>query len=107
MAPPFIIQYLNPLSDSSTSAWIDFCFVDQLEIVARICRCVGSVDTSDRQVHFSAIGSTCQFYIQVVGEKIDMFILRPENGKSRDGVRMVGVNGFFGKQLFADNVICP
>ena len=101
MIPPFKTQYQSSPQDP----WVDFCFMDQLIIAAWICRYASLANVSDRGVRFLVMASTYLFNIHRIDGKIDLFIVGQANGNRRGGVRMVGVNGFFGAQSFVEDII--
>ena len=45
--PPFKVQFQEP-----SAVWLDFCFIDQLEIVSRLC---GFIAASDELVSSSTV----------------------------------------------------
>ncbi len=95
MSLPFKVQFLE-----SPGAWVDFCFIDQLEIVSRICgwgssACAGN----DRPIQFLVFGAGCLFNIQPIGSGIARLFTgnaaQAGCGAGCSKVRVVGFDDFF------------
>jgi hypothetical protein len=101
MTLPFRVQF----SDALSGAWMDFCFVDQLEIASRICSCIavpGAVD----QTQFPLFGAGYLFSIRSTDRGVTLFIGGDADGDRR-AVRLLGVGDFFGSRglVFCDGII--
>ncbi len=102
MAPPFRVQ-LN-----ASGQWFDFPFIDQLEIVSRLCSLVALSKTDDN-MQFPVLGASAVFELHSAGGVVDMWMCEVAawgaSGR-RWEVRMIDVGDFFfGSHLrFADGL---
>jgi hypothetical protein len=110
---PFRVQYLHAVSVQ----WIDFPFIDQLEIGSRLCSLVALSKTCDAQ-QFPVLGVDAVFEIHSTNSVVsmrafDVTIMHAQPTTTWDdvarmgGVRMMDVGDFFlGTHLkFADGVV--
>ena len=97
---PFRVQFF----DGQSSHWLDFSFIDQLEIVSRMFCRVSITDT--RFILFGIKG--LNFKIQATDEgKLRLSVINDDG--DRHSVRIVGSGDFFHacRLSFADGVVYP
>lgn len=97
MALPVRVQYCNEIG-----GWSDFGFIDQLEIISRICGCNSALlqGAAIRGVRFPVLdgegeGGDCIFSIRSVGSgEIRLSLVFRADGSESD-VRIVGFGDFY------------
>jgi hypothetical protein len=101
MTLPFRVQF----HDASSGVWMDFCFIDQLEIASRIFSCIAVPGAID-QAQFPLFGVGYLFSIQSSDCGVTLFIGGDADGDRR-AVRLLGVGDFFGSRglVFCDGVV--
>jgi hypothetical protein len=104
---PFKFQFF-----SISSQWIDFPFVDQLEIASRVCSLFAPSRTDDDNIQFPVLGADAVFEIRVLDSQVTslkIICVRASDAESRHrGVRIVDVGDFFvGQQhlQFAEAIV--
>ena len=100
MATPFRVQ-----CSVAPDQWVDFPFIDQLEIASRICSLV-TLRTMPDLLQFPVLDADAMFEIHLTEGVATLSMFRVE-GSVRGGVRMVEVGDFFAGRLlkFADGVV--
>ena len=86
MELPFSVQWCDV-----SGSWVDFGFIDQIEIVARICGRMVSACAEDR-IQFPVFGSGNLFLVQVEGGAMKLAV---GCGNGQRSVRIINSNGFF------------
>jgi hypothetical protein len=100
---PFKFQFF-----SLSSQWVDFPFVDQLEIASRVCSLFAPGRVDDDNIQFPVLGADAVFEIRVLGSQVtSLKIICVQASEARHrGVRIVDVGDFFvGHLQFAEAVV--
>jgi hypothetical protein len=90
MALPFKVQYAG----EAAGGWMELPFIDQLAIVARLCRYSAfKVEQSMEQV--TVLSGGALFILQLAEHEVNAWLESPKEATHRRGVRMCGVGEFF------------